>query len=334
MELEIFNIPDPSGKMAKESYVLKNFKKEYDYIIEYCSNIVVPTFKEKVYLSINNLNSIPTCKNPNCNNTVKFKNTTLGYLDYCCNKCIGSDPSIIKLKEEKSLLKFGTKSPAESKIIKDKIIKTNNEKYGGNSPMSNKDIQKKSKETLLENWGVTNASKSPELLNKRIESFKKGNYKENFKKTSLERYGTEHPWSNKEIHIKTINFFYKNYKNRIIQKTSTEFEFIGFVKDNNTNLQFICKKCNQNFEILTYQFYYRSNNNNSICTKCFPISENSSIDQAEIFNFIKEKYKGEIISNARSIISPYEVDIYLPELKLGIEFNGVFWHSEKFKNKN
>jgi len=84
---------------------------------------------------------------------------------------------------------------------------------------------------------------------------------------------------------------------------------------------------------LTYQFYYRIKNNNSICTKCFPISESSSIDQIELFNFIKQNYSGEIILNVKNIISPYEIDVYLPQLKIGFEFNGIFWHSDKFKTK-
>ena len=30
----------------------------------------------------------------------------------------------------------------------------------------------------------------------------------------------------------------------------------------------------------------------------------------------------------------YEIDIYLPDYKLGIEYNGEYWHSSTFKNKN
>ncbi len=30
----------------------------------------------------------------------------------------------------------------------------------------------------------------------------------------------------------------------------------------------------------------------------------------------------------------YEIDIYLPEYKLGIEYNGEYWHSSTYKNKN
>ncbi len=39
------------------------------------------------------------------------------------------------------------------------------------------------------------------------------------------------------------------------------------------------------------------------------------------------------IVNSRSVIKPYEIDIFIPEFNLGIEFNGVFWHSEIIKDK-
>lgn len=32
--------------------------------------------------------------------------------------------------------------------------------------------------------------------------------------------------------------------------------------------------------------------------------------------------------SCRNIINPYEIDIYLPKLKIAFEFNGLFWHNE------
>ena len=49
--------------------------------------------------------------------------------------------------------------------------------------------------------------------------------------------------------------------------------------------------------------------------------------EKEITEFLKEHYQGEIITNTRSIISPYELDIYIPEKNLAVEFNGMLWHS-------
>lgn len=336
MNLEIFKKSDPSGSMYKEKFLLKSYPEEYQYIIDNCinNNLEDLPFKEKVFLTLNNFNEIPKCKNDNCNNKVKYKNSTIGYLNYCSNKCISSDENIKKSKQEKSFSKYGTKTPAESTEIKQKIIKTNLEKYGSNSPMCLESIQEKSKQTLLQNWGVDNPNKSEELSIKRIESFKLSDFKENFKKSSIEKYGVEHHWMVKEIHDKSIDAFYSDYKSRIIDKIDkNNYTFNGFNKNITTYLKFFCKKCNNNFEILTYQFYYRVSSGISVCTNCFPISESSSIKQIDIYNFIKENYNGEIITNTKDYINPYEIDIYLPELKLGFEFNGLYWHSEKFKKE-
>jgi len=337
MNLDIFKFKDPSGKMYKESFLSKNYVQEYQYIIDYCviNNISDIAFKEKVYLCLNDIRSVPVCKNINCNNPVKFKNSTLGYYNYCSNRCVGMDPDIIKIKQKKSLEKFGTKTPGESLQIKNKIIKTNNEKYGGNSPMSSKEIRLKYRETIMKNFGVDNPSKSIELVKKRVEAFKSSDYKETYRRTSLERYGVDHPWSNKEVHSKTIDFFYASYKNRIESKLdSNRFIFKEFKRGMSTTLAFHCNDCDEDFDILTYQFYYRVNRGTSICTNCFPISDNSSISQIELYNFIKDNYNDDIILNCKEVISPYEIDIYLPSLKLGFEFNGIWWHSDKFKHEN
>ena len=68
----------------------------------------------------------------------------------------------------------------------------------------------------------------------------------------------------------------------------------------------------------------------SICYKC---TYNTSKMEIDFADFIKTFYLGEVITNSRSIIYPYELDIFLPDLNLGIEINGMYWHSEKFKEK-
>ena len=39
MNLNIFKEYDPSGKMTKESYIIKNHPDEYDFIIKYCESV-------------------------------------------------------------------------------------------------------------------------------------------------------------------------------------------------------------------------------------------------------------------------------------------------------
>ncbi|MDR2457448.1 MAG: hypothetical protein LBD41_03100 [Clostridiales Family XIII bacterium] len=68
------------------------------------------------------------------------------------------------------------------------------------------------------------------------------------------------------------------------------------------------------------------------CIKCH--NEKHSKQEKEVVTFIRSIYSGEIIENSRQIIPPKELDIYLPEFKLAIEYCGIAWHSSKFLNKN
>lgn len=57
--------------------------------------------------------------------------------------------------------------------------------------------------------------------------------------------------------------------------------------------------------------------------------------EKEIVNYIKSIYNGIVLENDKKIIHPYELDIYLPEINIAIEFNGTYWHSSKCgKDKN
>jgi len=59
----------------------------------------------------------------------------------------------------------------------------------------------------------------------------------------------------------------------------------------------------------------------------------SSRKEIEIYEFIKEKYIGKIEKNYRKIEN-HELDIYIQKINLGIEFNGLYWHSENYREKN
>jgi len=195
---------DPSGKYSRKKYLEENYIDLFNDILSYSKkyNIENIPFKEIVYCYKHNTIP-PKCKNPNCNNNVKYKNSTIGYKDYCSTKCISNDPNIKKQKQEKSLEKYGTKTPAESNSVKNKIIKTNQEKYGCNSPMQLKEIQNKSKETLLKNFGVDNPQKSKKIQEKRIKNFNVDKWRVKFEESMLKKYGVKNALQSDDIKLKT-----------------------------------------------------------------------------------------------------------------------------------
>ena len=60
-------------------------------------------------------------------------------------------------------------------------------------------------------------------------------------------------------------------------------------------------------------------------------SPSYSTQQTEIQDFVSSVYTGQINTNDRTVIAPKELDIYLPDIKLAIEFNGMYWHREDRK---
>jgi very-short-patch-repair endonuclease len=82
-----------------------------------------------------------------------------------------------------------------------------------------------------------------------------------------------------------------------------------------------------------YEYYVRPNDfqQGYRCPHCHKKFSN---EEKELLDFIKSFYNKTIITNTKDVISPYELDIYLPEDKIAIEFDGLYWHSEKFLNKD
>ena len=83
------------------------------------------------------------------------------------------------------------------------------------------------------------------------------------------------------------------------------------------------------------EFWMTPNTHLSGCG-CPSCSHKISKSEEEIFNFIKKHCNFKIERNIRTILSNNrELDIFIPEKKIAIEYNGMRWHSEQFhKDKN
>lgn len=139
------------------------------------------------------------------------------------------------------------------------------------------------------------------------------------KETMFKTYGVKH---SSQI-SKNIN----DRKNKRIDKLKI---LIGNAKilsiSNNDEYEIQCDICNKihNIErkVLEQRVYLGLDWRNCI-SKSYSISNG----EIELKDYIQSIYKKEIIFNDRKIIGS-EMDIYIPELKIGIEYNGLYWHSE------
>ena len=62
-------------------------------------------------------------------------------------------------------------------------------------------------------------------------------------------------------------------------------------------------------------------------------STNKSKSEKELVDFIKSICDYDILCGDRDILQGQELDIYIPEKKIAIEFNGTYWHSDIYRDK-
>ena len=250
----------------------------------------------------------------------------------------------IKVKET-NLEKYGVEYGLQNKTIREKIKQTNLDKYGVENVFQNEEIKEKSKETNINKYGVEYFSKSDEFLEKvRKTNLEKYDvefvsqnqiFKDKIKETNLEKYGVICTLHNTEVKkkVKETNlekYGVENYAKSEISKINTIIgQHPNYIKYLDNSISLI--KCDLNkdheFEIKSDNFLSRLKLNIPLCTICYPIGDNKSIKEKILLEYIQSIYSGEIISGYRDGI---EIDIYLPDIKLGLEFNGLYWHSNKF----
>lgn len=218
-----------------------------------------------------------------------------------------------KLKNN-NLLKYGVDHYSKTKEYQDKLEKTNLERYGVKH-YSNKEKMKK---TLIDKYGVDNYSKLPECREKvkstcfakfGVDNYSKTKeYKEKIKSTNINRYGVkdynQQHIQNYEIYIDDNLFIEKVKELKNTKSLSLFFNTTPTI----INTRIISTNSRQYIE----QF--------------------RSYPEIEIANILKE-WNINFVCNTREIITPLELDFYIPEHKLAIEFNGDFWHSADKKDK-
>lgn len=234
---------------------------------------------------------------------------------------------IIEKQKKNNLKKYGVEYTVHLKKAKEKY-----EEYNSKRTKKEKKIltEEEKQQRCIEKWGVPYYFQSEE-------------FKEKSRQTCLKKYGV--PYSTqmeKRRNSRTTNLHYfqseefisqteETFKN-ILHEFSDDYEYVKFVGNQYHTLK--CKKCGKEFTIDSSFFNWRKKRGFEICTNCNPVRKNYSSKEKELLDYIKSIYSGEIIENNRKIIYPYELDIYLPELNLAIEYNGLFWHSSEKKGKD
>lgn len=239
--------------------------------------------------------------------------------------------------------RYGVEVATQNDNIKQKIASTNMHRYGYTTPLKNDEIQTKSEKTCLSKYGVRHPGSSKASHDKRkrttlekygVDSvFLVSDVQDKIKSTIISRYGVENIAQSRDIKERIKQLGNKKVFDSNVNKfASYDCTLTGYA---NQSFTYTCTKCGAICEE-SYQFIRvcRFDNNVSPCTTCFPKQSGVSFMEREVSAYIDSIYDGIIVHNDTSIIPPKELDIYLPERGIAIEFNGLFYHSEIYKESD
>lgn len=88
----------------------------------------------------------------------------------------------------------------------------------------------------------------------------------------------------------------------------------------------LCNICNTKMNY-SKQMFHPSRRPDKVCPTCHPRQSGTSKEEQSLFEAVKNIYDGEIIQNTYVPVKGYELDMFLTDLKLAIEYNGLYWHA-------
>ena len=172
-------------------------------------------------------------------------------------------------------------------------------------------------------------NKKTNLLKYGKESYSSTNeFKNKYKDTCLKKYGVNNVSKSIEIKNKISKKNKKIWRNKILKD-------INILSINENGIyDMLCENKKHIYKINKDLLHNRKQLNTILCTICHPPNSYTiSGYEIQLHDFIKQNTKNTLTSD-RKILNGKELDIYLPDLKLAFEFNGLYWHNELNKNKN
>ena len=249
-------------------------------------------------------------------------------------RCCSKECSAV-LKKRTCRERYGVDNVSQIDEVRKKISEAN----------SSEAVRTKREATCLAKYGVKNVAKNAEIRKKLVEVMKSSEYLEKRAQTCIERYGYSSPMQSDTVKQKRQQYCIDKYGQphpprppEIIQYKMTDSSklqnYLSFKEDPGA---YIKSKFDVPVGISTlvadlgvtdtpiYDVLAKN--------KCSDLLEHTySRMEDEVIEFLRSLDSNiEIKRCDRTIISPYEIDIWLPEYRLGIECNPASTHNSSKK---
>jgi len=284
-----------------------------------------------------------------CDNVTNYDYRNSVFKQYCSHNCAWKDPNNVKRVKETKKLRYGD----ENFNNRTQASITNMARYGVEIPAKDPTIAAKIRATKVKNGTDDVAAAKSAITNLRrygATTFAGSMVDPHLRKLfdSYDYLYNEYIINNKTIdqlvdsHNTSTYFVRANLQKHNITKSQRFSEVLDDLRKqyadvdpstiltNRSWVEDIVKEYNLSKSELAHILHTTLPYIHTI-TEGSNISFNksaTSVAESEILAFIKVIYSETVISNTRNVIAPQELDIYIPDLNIAIEYNGVCWHSE------
>lgn len=293
-----------SDEQIKDIFFTKNkkVKPQYKSLIakyelnEYLNNryndssSIIETLNRIFY----NIEERPVCKQ--CGKPVKYYKSDV-FSEFCSVKCAMNSDKIKQRCKEGVQAKYGVDNVYQSEIIKEKIRKTNLERYGYDSYLKTDEFKRRSSKTCLTKYGVNCTSKIPGRLEK-------------VKKTNKDRRGVDWPMQSQDVRDKSIK--------TCIEKYGTNY----YAQSNAFKNHFNDDEWVKNAKLKEYETKLKNNS--------FRISKAEKL----LLEYLLELFPDTLYQYSIDKRYPFNCDFYIPSLDLFIEYNGFWTHQDHIFDPN
>ena len=335
------------ARMDKNKCVSKRYFENDE--IEFIDSLIDIdiSFAEKIYRIYYNALP-PLC---NCGKETTFRAFNKGYKRYCSKACFNASAEG-KLNAANALVKarhtwhnmLPNCTPEYKQSIKDKAAHTISLK----TPEENLAIRKKISNTMMERYGVEHYISLVYKIG--VENSQKESAKEKRNNTNMKKYNGISPFACKSVRAKSTQTLIKRYGVDNCQKVDdiskkTSYTFKQNILKNkglcNEEIQTVLSNLDdpqfwQN-NILYLNSYLRQYYGEGT------IYQHIKINRPELIRcnttsypelLLRSMLNENLIYNDRTLISPYEIDVYDPDNKIGYECHGAYWHSDIMKDND
>jgi len=345
LDQEIKNLADNS-RLTYKKLMSSKYAHEFSSM---SSRLGTKNARQIIYHVSNNIHYIPKCA---CGETLAWNSDERNYRKYCSKKC--SAKYTVAQKKQDNIKKYGVEWHSQTDAWSEKVKQTSLEKYGAEHYSKTKEFVESVKKTSIEKYGTDHCMKNTDIK-KKLENtvnslygsscvLSNQNIREKIKNTNIKKYGVENPAQHDGIREKIKNTNIKKYgvenpaqnhgirKNIISTRKSNHYtpETLNKIND----AEYLSKLNIQGKTLGEIAQDLDTSPGNISCVfqrLNIPVLRHQhSSEENKIYNYFFSDFS--ITRNSRNLISPREIDLYFDDYRLGIEINGVYFHSEKFKS--